>query len=53
MSWKYEYNKDKLELDNIIKEYYNLKMQNYLFPQILQTSIFLSHSYKVIKKLYI
>ncbi|TKX29181.1 hypothetical protein [Campylobacter aviculae] len=59
---KNEYNKNKEDLTNIIKECYNLKnesfdgtkMQNYFFPQISQTSIFLSHSYKDIKKaLYI
>ncbi|RAZ51607.1 toll/interleukin-1 receptor domain-containing protein [Campylobacter hyointestinalis] len=58
-SKKNEYDEDKKKLtNNIIEECYNprygsfdgKKMQDRFFPQISQTSVFLSHSYKDIEK---
>lgn len=55
---EYYNDENKKKLTNIIKECYNFqngsfdgkKMQDYFFPQISQTSVFLSHSYKDIEK---
>ncbi|ECO3391936.1 hypothetical protein FX692_08155 [Campylobacter jejuni] len=57
-SKKNEYDRNKKSLTNIIEECYNFqnssfdgkKMQDCFFPQISQTSVFLSHSYNDIKK---